>query len=195
MSHFSVLVVGNVDYNMAPFGEFECIGENNEFVKTIDMTKSERKDFQKALKNQKKNKDEQYGFKGSTFYEYLKDYCGYNEAESPNQIDTEGGHKYNYFYKVGEDDFKVFRRTNPNSFYDFYGEGYKGLKLKKPVIAMNYNTGKEEETYYTNHAKVKDVDFLFPDGYKKPTKEELEAFATDMQDAKEMGYLGDGGEE
>lgn len=159
MSHFSILVVGNVDYNMAPFGEFECIGENNEFVKTIDITKSVKKDFQKAIKDQKKNKDEKYGFKGTTFYEYLKDYEGYNEAESPNQIDTEGDHKYNYFYKVGEDDYKVFRRTNPNSFYDYYGDGYKGLKLKKPIKELNYKTGKEEETFYTNSAKVKDVDF------------------------------------
>lgn len=145
MSHFSVLVVGNVDYNMAPFHEFECTGWNNEFVKTIDITKSVKKDFQKALKDQKKNQDKEYGFKGTTFYEYLKDYERYNEAESPNQIDTEGNHKYNYFYKVGEDDFKVFRRTNPNSFYDYYGPGYNGLKLKSGE--------------YTNKAKVKDVDF------------------------------------
>ena len=145
MSHFSVLVVGNVDYNMAPFGEFECIGENNEFIKTIDVTKSKKKDFKEALRDQKKNKDKEYGFKGTTFYEYLKDYCQYHEAESPNAIDIEGEHKYDYFYKVGDDDYKVFHRTNPNSFYDYYCDGYNGLKLKDGT--------------YTNNALVKDVDF------------------------------------
>ena len=159
MSHFSILVVGNVDYNMAPFHEFECDGRDDEFVQTIDITERYKKEYQEALDRQKSEPDSQYGFKGSTFFEYLEDYCGFHFAESPNSLDLEDKHKYGYFYKVGEDDYKVFDRTNPNKFYDYYGEGYRGLKLKKPVKALNFKTGEEEETYYTNQAKVKDIDF------------------------------------
>jgi len=157
MSHFSILVVGNVDYNMAPFHEFECDGVDDEFVQTIDITEKERKKYLEAIEETKKNPDQKYGFKGKTFYEYLKDYCGYHFAESPNQIDLEGEHKYGYFYAVGEDDFKVFDRTNPNKFYDYYGSGYNAFKLKKPII--RYNGDKEVEVSYVDHAKVKDIDF------------------------------------
>lgn len=159
MSHFSVLVVGNVDYNMAPFHEFECDGVDDEFVQTIDITDRYKADYHKALEDQKKDPNAQYGFKGKTFKEYLQDYCGLHFAESPNSLDLEGEHKYGYFYAVGEDDFKVFDRTNPNKFYDYYGSGYKAFKLKKPIKDINYRTGEEEETFYTNQAKVKDIDF------------------------------------
>ena len=43
--------------------------------------------------------------------------------------------------------------------------------------------------------KVKEADFLFPDGFKKATKEDLEAFSADMRDAKEMGYIPSGGDD
>lgn len=147
MSHFSILVVGNVDYNMAPFHEFECTGRDDEFIQSIDVTKEKREDFEKAIREQKENPDQKYGYKGSTFKEYLEDYCGYNFAKSQSELDLEEKHKYNYFYPVAgtKDDFIVIRRTNPNSFYDYYMEGYKGLKLKDGTM--------------TNHAFKKDIDF------------------------------------
>lgn len=147
MSHFSILVVGNVDYNMAPFSEFECTGEDNEFVQSIDVTKEKRKDFEEAIKEQKENPDQEYGYKGSTFREYLESYCGYAFAESQFNLDLEDKHKYGYFYPVAgtEDDFIVIKRTNPKSFYDYYRDGYEGLKLKDGTM--------------TNHAFKKDVDF------------------------------------
>ena len=43
--------------------------------------------------------------------------------------------------------------------------------------------------------KVKDADFLLPDGFKKLTDEEREAFSTDLQDARDMGYLPGGGDD
>lgn len=147
MSHFSILVVGNVDYNMAPFHEFECTGRDDEFIQSIDVTKEKREDFEKAIREHKENPDQKYGFDGSTFKEYLKDYCGYNFAKSQSELDLEDEHKYNYFYPVAgtNDDFIVIRRTNPNSFYDYYREGYAGLKLKNGTM--------------TNHAFKKDIDF------------------------------------
>ena len=37
MSHFTVMVVGDdVDYQLAPFHEFECTGVDDEFVQNID---------------------------------------------------------------------------------------------------------------------------------------------------------------
>jgi hypothetical protein len=48
MSHFTVLVIGdNVDEQMAPYHEFECTGEDNQYVQDIDITKDARAEFKK----------------------------------------------------------------------------------------------------------------------------------------------------
>lgn len=161
MSHFSVLVVGDVDYNMAPFHEFECDGHDDEFIQTIDITERKRKEYEEALADQKANPDQKYGFKGSTFKEYLSDYCGLPFAKGQFSLDLEETHKYGYFYPVDgtEDDFKVFDRTNPNSFYDYYGLGWRGLKLKTPIKEEDWNTGEMVEATHTNHAFKRNIDF------------------------------------
>ena len=159
MSHFSILVVGNVDYNMAPFHEFECDGIDDEFIQTIDVTERYKKDFEEAKATYQKELAEnageektRYSFKGSTFKEYLQDYCGLHFAESQSKLDLEGEHKFGYFYPVPgtEDDFKVFDRTNPNKFYDYYGTGWKAFKLKTP---------NEEGETHVNHAFKSEIDF------------------------------------
>lgn len=50
MTHFSVLVVGDVDEQLAPFHEFECTGTEDEFVLDIDETENYRRQFQTATK-------------------------------------------------------------------------------------------------------------------------------------------------
>lgn len=72
--------------------------------------------------------------------------------------------------------------------YNVLFEGIKGMPLE---CTMNLGEGRAI-TYTATEVvsgKVKEADFLFPDGYKKASKEELEAFSTDMQDAKDMGYF------
>lgn len=162
MSHFNVLVVGDVDYNMAPFHEFECDGRDDEFIKTIDITDRLRKEFEEAkaqyAKELAEGADEQttkYSFKGNTFRDYLENYHGLHFAESADKVDTSSGekHKYGYFYPVEgtEDDFRAFNRTNPDHFYDYYYDGWKGFLLKEKD-----EDGKDQ---WTNLARKKDIDF------------------------------------
>lgn len=48
MSHFSVLVIGDdVGHQLAPYHEFECTGENNEFVQDLDVTEKTRAEYEK----------------------------------------------------------------------------------------------------------------------------------------------------
>jgi hypothetical protein len=47
MSHFTVLVVGDVDYNLAPFHEFECTGLNDEFVVDVHQLDERREQYLK----------------------------------------------------------------------------------------------------------------------------------------------------
>jgi hypothetical protein len=58
MSHFSVLVIGkNVDDQLAPFHEFECTGEDNEYVQDIDITDETRKSFETETTTRFKDPD------------------------------------------------------------------------------------------------------------------------------------------
>jgi len=46
MSHYSVLVIGeNVEEQLAPFHEFECTGDDNEYVQDVDDTEEARESY------------------------------------------------------------------------------------------------------------------------------------------------------
>lgn len=48
MSHFTCLVIGdNVDEQMAPYHEFECTGEDDQYVQDIDKTEKARAEYEK----------------------------------------------------------------------------------------------------------------------------------------------------
>jgi hypothetical protein len=48
MSHFTVLVVGDVEHNLAPFHEFECTGRNDEFVVNVDQLDEAKQEYAKG---------------------------------------------------------------------------------------------------------------------------------------------------
>lgn len=51
MSHFAVLVAGkDPEALLAPFHEFECTGQDDEYVKDIDITEDARSEFDQAKK-------------------------------------------------------------------------------------------------------------------------------------------------
>ena len=150
MSHFSILVVGDVDYQMAPFHEYECDGVNDEFIQDIDKTEELRADYAKM----KADVDSEVNKKKMSFLQFVQ----YWEGESPvlksvHEINTNNDKQKWGYILVDENNevVKIIRRTNPNSFYDYYGEGYKAFLLKKP--------GENGEQVWTNHALKGEIDF------------------------------------
>lgn len=98
MSHFSVLVVGDVDHELAPFHEFECTGEDDEFVIDDDVTGD---------------------YEGLTLQDVLDE--GFKPVNFGQEPDTEDEHKYGYVLLDQEGGFsKVVNRTNPNRKWDWY---------------------------------------------------------------------------
>ena len=144
MSHFSVLVVGDVDYQMAPFHEYECDGIDDEFVVDVEYPQ------EKILADYEKydDKDEQ-GNHTRTLLEFIKYWYGGDNTpvlESKDEINTNRDEqKWGYILKDG-DTYRYFRHTNPNKFYDYYGTGYKAFKLKN-------------SDEWVNNARKKDIDF------------------------------------
>lgn len=52
MSHFVVMVVGDdIDYQLAPFHEFECTGVSDEFVVDVDVTQEAMAEYQKLTES------------------------------------------------------------------------------------------------------------------------------------------------
>ena len=147
MSHFGIVVVGDVDFNMAPFHEYECDGVNDEFIQDIDQTEELRKTYEERKKTDKE-------VAGKTFLEFILYWEGSKPVlKSESEIDTETEEQQWGYILVDKNNevIKVIRRTNPNSFYDYYGKGYSAFLLKK--------RGANGEWVYTDHAQKKDIDF------------------------------------
>lgn len=168
MSHFSVLCIGDVDHNMAPFHEFRCDGVDDEFVKDIENTDEVYKEFTYSVKCFSEVKEKYLNdladpgkdrelteaafressakmFTGSTFREYL-DYAGIAFRKDGDPITKET--KFEYAAESEDGSIKVYERTNPVSVYDWYVEGgrYSGLLLLKDGTRAD-------------HALKKDIDF------------------------------------
>ena len=134
MSHFAVLVAGkDPEALLAPFHEFECTGQDDEYVKDIDITESARSEFDQAKKRVIKAPDGTVESAYDDFKAWLADYYGYKPVDSREAPDLKEAHKYGYFVVQGDVVLKVVNRTNPNRKWDWYQIGGRwagGLKLK-----------------------------------------------------------------
>lgn len=178
MSHFTVLVIGeDIEAQLQPFHEFECTGENDEYVNDLDMTEHAKAQFDKET--------------GIGFREFVDDYYGYEAVKFGEEPDKEDVHKYGYVLldEAGEVS-KVFERTNPNAKWDWYvvGGRWQGLlKLKEgrtgevgelSLLGMSQGQEYEDETH-CDSARVGDIDFA---GMRK-SKEDMarEEYAKAME--------------
>jgi hypothetical protein len=150
MSHFTVLVVGeDVDKQLAPYHEFECTGEDNEYVQDVDSTEEAKQAYESHL----------HGFiKGATFLEFVQDYYGRKSVLFGEKPDLAEEHKYGYVLLDENGDVaKVINRTNPNKKWDWYqiGGRWNGFfKLKAGLTGVQGECG---------------VPALFDPDYKPPT--------------------------
>lgn len=109
MSHYSAMVVGDPEYELAPFHEFECTGLNDEFVQEVDKTTEvlERVKAGESL-------NEALGWFG------LEDKTIRNESA----IDLASAHKYG-FALIDEKSqlVRAVDRTNPKAKWDSWRPG------------------------------------------------------------------------
>lgn len=131
MSHFSVFVIGdNVEQQLAPYHEFECTGEDDQYVKDVDVT----------AECQEKGLD-WYGLEDKTVTDL-------------SEVDKAGEHKYGYALVDGAGALiKAVNRTNPNKKWDWYqiGGRWSGFLKLKPG-----STGAQGERSWTNRDEPQD---------------------------------------
>ncbi|MGG4604333.1 hypothetical protein ACLPHM_06015 [Paenalcaligenes sp. Me131] len=111
MSHFAVLVIGpNVKEQLQPYHEFECTGEDDQYVQDVDITEECRSGGLDG-----------YGLEDET-------------VASESEVNLNDTHKYGFAVVDGEGNIiKAVKRTNPNKKWDWWvvGGRWSGfLKLK-----------------------------------------------------------------
>jgi len=154
MSHFTVIVIGDkAEEQLEPYSEFECTGEENKYVQTIDTT-------DEYLKEYKEDND----YKDKSFEYFLDEYYELPKVTDLADLDIENEHKYGY-YTVIDGVTKSYRRTNPNKKWDWYqlGGRWTGFfDLKKGSKGLTGETGlfgKPAAVGTTDSALKKDIDF------------------------------------
>ncbi len=158
MSHFMVVVrlpgtvaeddvETEVERMLAPFHEFECTGEDDEFVQNVDRTEEVR-----AAISDRKDKT-------GTVAEYVEGYYGWKPVLGDAKIDIQSTHKYGWarFTEAGEL-VEAFDRTNPNKKWDWWTIGgrwsgyfpvrHSGASVESTIDA-DYRAAQEELERFT----------------------------------------------
>lgn len=152
MSHFTVLVIGeNPEKQLQPYHEFECTGEDDEFVQSINEIQEHREEFAN------------HASEGQSFEAYLESE-GVSVVTGDAAPDLTGKHKYGYARVVGGEVVEVIRRTNPNKKWDWYvlGGRWSGmLKLKQGALGVAGRPGAFSERArpgYADQCAIRDID-------------------------------------
>lgn len=140
MSHFCVLVVGaNPEAQLRPFHEFECTGEDDQYVQDIDITNEIREREQEEFEEDNNLTVAEITHKALEYYG-LDDKIVGDESEVSRSED----HKYGYAVVVDGKLVKAVRRTNPNKKWDWYqlGGRWQGyFRLKPGATGQQGTTG------------------------------------------------------
>jgi len=126
MSHFTVLVVGeNPEKQLAPYHEFECTGQDDEFVQEIDITEETRSEYTKGKVGRLRDPE---GF--------LHDSCDDKFYRDPTEKETKdigiGGSGYvGNLYYCSKDwgDGKGYRAK-----VGFIPNGFKEVEVKRSEV-------------------------------------------------------------
>lgn len=166
MSHFTCLVIGeNPEAQLAPFHEFECTGDNDEYVQSVDRTDECREAYQEYLKENSSGD----GTPAKSFLDFVQADYGVEVVLSGQQPAIEGNHKYGYIQLNDKGDVaQVIRRTNPNAKWDWYllGGRWTGYFTLKPEYANRGRTGRpgimtpEAAKGLADQAHKKMIDFV-----------------------------------
>ncbi len=119
MSHFTVLVIGDdPEKQLAPYHEFECTGENDEYVQDVDITAEVQ---EQIAKDGMLEGLSYYGLEGKV-------------VPSEAFVDRSDTHKYGYAVVKDDKLVKAIDRTNPNKKWDWYvlGGRWTGYLTLKP---------------------------------------------------------------
>lgn len=130
MSHFSVMVVGEEpEAQLAPYHEFECTGDDDQYVQDIDITADVRERAEGKPEDWEGGGSEPRGLTRALSYHGLDERIVSDESE----VERKEKHKYGYAVVKEGKLIKAVNRTNPNKKWDWYvlGGRWNGFFLLK----------------------------------------------------------------
>lgn len=181
MSHFTVLVPAKDGHDLAarlaPFHEFECTGNDNEYVKDIDVTSETLAEYEQV-------KDDY-----DSFADFYVNYYSNDAIPFGDKPDLTGPQKYGYALLNKDGSVaKVIQRTNPNKRWDWWSIGgrWSGLLIltdgthndSAQVRTIDFKAMQQERV--DNASKWWD-DFAATIAYAKVTPEQYFAMDNDAR--------------
>jgi hypothetical protein len=166
MSHFTVLVVGeNPEEQLAPYHEFECTGEDNEYIKEIDETEEARDTYLKHTTTRYRdtagNLSEAFTPEGNYKPEFLREPTPEEEAKHGKMMGMGGGNGISwvsqdwhdgrgYRAKIVQIPEGLTKVEVPASEVETFAEFVEGWYGHKPVmVGEPIDFGKEHKYGYT----------------------------------------------
>lgn len=153
MSHFVVLVIGDdPEEQLRPYHEFECTGEDDEFIQNVDQLAAGVEDHSK------------HG-KADDLAKFLADWYGSPVIGQNEDPDLEHEHKYGWIRINDEGEVtECIRRTNPNARWDWYqiGGRWRGFFQAKNGVKANIGHAgafDNEPTFNADQIHKGDIDF------------------------------------
>lgn len=190
MSHYTVLVIGNdPEKQLQPYHEYECTGIEDEYVIDVDYTDKIKDYLERKLFVGKKKDSEDYDYEydEETAKENLVSYEEMTKLQYLELIKADIDKEVAEEFGVEKKDGIWYRKTNPNSKWDWYqlGGRWAGFfKLKEGAVGEVGGSlfGPPAENGYVDQAKKGDIDF---EGMRnEAAKEASEAYD------KAMTYIG-----
>lgn len=129
MSHFAVAVFfedggKSVEELLQPYHEFECDGEDDEFVVDVDKTEEAKEDYK------------EYGSADQSFLSFVKDWYGIKCVHDLKNVRKNSTHKYGYVLANDANEVvSVIKHTNPNKQWDWWQLGGRFSRLLKKIGA------------------------------------------------------------
>lgn len=172
MSHFTVLVIGDdAEKQLQPYHEYECTGIEDEYVIDVNRDDEVKEYLDRILfvGSRKDNSKVDYEYREDSANETLSDWEEMTRLEyfqskdmTPEEIEQE---IIDYHGVEKKEDGSWYRRTNPNSKWDWYqiGGRWSGFFKMKPggdgEVGGRGVFGREPEIGHVDVIKKKDIDF------------------------------------
>lgn len=155
MSHFSVLVAGDVEKQLAPYHEYECTGVFDEYVEAEDITENLKHEFQNQSEYESFEKFVEYYEGPFRVFNSYQEAVNYSSKLDPLFV-------FAVKSKDAEDIETVYRFTNPSAKWDWFVIGGRW---------SNFLLAKDGKRY--DSLKKKDIDFegMVQDAAKQAEKD------------------------
>ena len=156
MSHFSVMVFEDpsmgIEKQLEPFHEFECTGEDNQYVEDVDITDKVMDTLAEYVSEGERQNPLTWSL----------EYHGLSSVSEESEIELDGEHKYGFAIVKDGKLVKAIKRTNPNAKWDWWVEGGRW---------RNFLKLKTEDPRYVDSAPKSQIDW---EGMRNEAEKEAE---------------------